>query len=67
MKMKRLFAQCTVEVEGCADEGEMGKSLREISEGFAMMTGFRHLIRYSITNGARITAQSFEQEEFHTR
>jgi len=39
-KAKGLFAQCTVEVEGRADECEMRKGLREIAQGFAMMPGF---------------------------
>ena len=37
---KNLFAQGTVEIEGGADEGEMRKGLREISEGFSMLAGF---------------------------
>ena len=38
--MRELFTQGAVEVEGGADEREMGKGLRKISEGFAMMAGF---------------------------
>ena len=39
-KARGLFTQCTVEVEGRANERQVCKSLREIAEGFAMMPGF---------------------------
>ena len=36
----KLFAESAVEVEGGADECEMGKGLGEISQGFAMVARF---------------------------
>ena len=39
-EMKELFAESTVEVEGGADECEMGKGLWKVSKSFAMMAGF---------------------------
>lgn len=40
LKKSELFAESTVEVEGGADECEMGKGLRKVSKGFAVMTRF---------------------------
>ena len=35
-----LFAQGSIEVEGSADQREVGKGLREISQRLAMVAGF---------------------------
>jgi len=39
-EVKMSFTEGTIEIEGSADQGEMGEGLREVAEGFPMVSRF---------------------------